>query len=249
MWAHFVVFSFVSYSEEENIVKISRCTIFTFVVTVAVTVPGLSPVLPNLSPAQAAPQKEQAICAVCGPREGAGAEPVEATATYKGKSYAFCSTQCKVEFLENPAEFLITDEGKPAPPFSLKNLQGQSVSLTDFKGKVILADFWGTFCVPCVEAMPYLQSLHEKYGSRGFSVVGISVDEEKSKVQKVARKTKVSYPMLLATPKVWSDYKVNRLPSLVLIGRDGRIVKRYGGEADKKAMLAEIERALAVDKK
>ncbi|MDQ3815660.1 MAG: redoxin domain-containing protein [Armatimonadota bacterium] len=196
--------------------------------------------------AGAAPKsQEKIICAVCGPREGAGAEPVKATATYKGKGYAFCSTECKVEFLESPNEFLVTDEGKPAPAFTLKNLQGQNVSLSDFKGKVVLADFWGSFCIPCVEALPALQSLHQKYAPKGFIVIGISVDEKRSTTQKTIKKANVSYPILMATPQVWSAYKVNRLPSLVLIGRDGRIIKRYGGEADKRAMVAEIERALA----
>ena len=134
--------------------------------------------------------------------------------------------------------------GKPAPAISGVDPDNRKVSLSDFKGKVVLADFWGSFCIPCVEALPYLQSLHQKYAAKGFVMVGISVDEQKSAAEKPARKAKVSYPMLMATPKVWSAYKVNRLPSLVLIGRDGRIIKRYGGEADKKAMVAEIERAL-----
>lgn len=210
------------------------------------------PVVGVLSPVQAAPVKaEMMICAVCGPREGAGAEPVKATATYKGKNYAFCATQCKVDFLETPTQFLVTDEGKPAPVFTLKNLQGQDVALSNFKGQVVLADFWGTFCLPCVEALPYLEALHKRYKAQGFSVVGISVDEKSGPVQKVLKKAKASYPQLRATPKVWSAYKVNTLPALVLIGRDGRIIKRYGGEADKKAMEAEIVRALSVvvDKK
>ncbi|MDF2440205.1 MAG: hypothetical protein JWN98_1189 [Abditibacteriota bacterium] len=206
-------------------------------------------------PAKAAPAKsetakggeaksEMMICAVCGPREGAGAEPVKATATYKGKNYSFCSTQCKVEFLESPTQFLVSDEGKPAPAFALKSLQGANVTLSDFKGKVVLADFWGSFCLPCVAALPYLEALHQQYSAMGFSVVGISVDEKPGPVQKVLKKAKASYPQLRATPQVWSAYKVNTLPALVLIGRDGRILKRYGGEADKKAMQAEIERAL-----
>lgn len=92
------------------------------------------------SPAHAAPA-EKALCAVCAPREGAGPEEVRATATYKGKPYAFCSASCKVEFLKNPNEFLMTDEGKPAAAFTLKDVQGKAVSLSDFKGKVVLADF------------------------------------------------------------------------------------------------------------
>lgn len=187
--------------------------------------------------------EDQAVCAVCGPREGSGFEPVKARATHKGKSYAFCSVECKVEFLENPDEFLVTDEGKPAPAFTLKTFDGRPVSLADFKGKVVLLDFWGTFCMPCVNALPELQALHAKYGDRGFAVVGVTVDDRVKLVDKATKNAKVTYPIVQSTPAVWSAYKVNALPSLVLVGRDGRIVKRYGGEADKKAMLADIEKA------
>ena len=207
---------------------------------------GLAVVSPS-PVAFAAKSTEKMICAVCGPREGAGPEPVKATATYKGKTYAFCSTQCKVDFLKNPAEFLVTDEGKPAPAFTLKAVPaGEPVSLSDFKGKVVLADFWATYCVPCVKAMPELQALHQKYASKGFSVVGLTIDDNKTLIQRLTKKAGVAYPVILADPKTWNAYRVNTLPSLVLIGRDGRIVRRFGGEADRKAMEAEIARALDV---
>lgn len=191
--------------------------------------------------------EDQAVCAVCGPREGAGFEPVRARATYQGKEYAFCSLECKVAFLKDPQSFLITDEGKPAPAFTLQTLDGSRLSLSDYRGKVVLLDFWGTFCPPCVAALPELQALQAKYGPRGFTVIGVTVDdrERRSLVEKATSRAKVTYPLVEATPEVWSAYKVNALPSLVLVGRDGRIVKRYGGEADKVAMLAEIEKAIA----
>jgi thiol-disulfide isomerase/thioredoxin len=189
--------------------------------------------------------EDRAVCAVCGPREGAGFEPVKATATYKGKTYYFCSLECKVEFLKNPEEFLATDEGKPAPPFALTTFDGTSVSLSSLRGKVVLLDFWATYCPPCMEALPELQALHGKYGQRGFAVVGVTVDDRPALVKKAAARAKVSYPMLRATPEVWNAYKVNALPALVLVGRDGRIIRRYGGEADRKAMIAEIEKALS----
>ncbi|HEX6158736.1 MAG TPA: YHS domain-containing protein, partial [Thermoanaerobaculia bacterium] len=72
----------------------------------------------------AAVAEDRAVCAVCGPREGSGFEPVKATATYKGKQYFFCSLECKVEFLKNPEEFLVTESGKPAPAFTLKTFDG-----------------------------------------------------------------------------------------------------------------------------
>lgn len=193
----------------------------------------------------AAAAEDKAVCAVCGPREGSGFEPVKARATYKGKSYAFCSLECKVEFLENPEAFLVTDEGQPAPRFTLKTFDGRSVSLDDFRGQVVLLDFWATFCSPCVAALPELQALHARFAGRGFAVVGVTVDDRAKLVEKATKKANVTYPIVQSTPAVWSAYKVNALPSLVLVGRDGRIVRRYGGEADRAAMLADIEKAMA----
>ena len=190
--------------------------------------------------------EDRAVCAVCGPREGAGFEPVRATATYKGKQYFFCSLECKIEFLKNPAEFLVTDAGKPAPAFTLSTFDGKRVSLAELRGKVVLLDFWATYCPPCVEALPELQALQKKHAARGLVVVGITVDDRAELVKKATSRASVSYPIVAATPEVWNAYKVNSLPSLILVGRDGTIIRRYGGEADKTAMLAEIERALAV---
>jgi peroxiredoxin len=187
---------------------------------------------------------DQAVCAVCGPREGSGFEPVKARATYKGKSYAFCSLACKVEFLKDPQQFLVTDEGKPAPAFTLKTAKGKAVSLADYRGQVVLLDFWGTFCPPCVAALPELQALHAKHASKGFAVIGVTVDDRMALVEKATSRAKVTYPVVQATPAVWSAYKVNALPSLVLVGRDGKIVKRFGGEADRAAMHAAIEEAI-----
>lgn len=188
--------------------------------------------------------EDRAICAVCGPREGSGFEPVKATATYKGKTYYFCSIECKVEFLKNPDEFLVTDAGKPAPQFSLKTFDGKPVSLAGLRGKVVLLDFWATFCQPCIAALPELQALHAKYGDRGFAVVGVTVDDRPALVKKATARAKVSYPVLRATPEVWNAYKVTALPALVLVDRDGKIVRRFGGEADRATMIAEIEAAL-----
>ena len=199
-------------------------------------------ILISLTPVAGA--EDRAVCAVCGPREGSGFEPVKASATYKGKTYFFCSLKCKVEFLKNPEQFLLTDEGKPAPPFALKTFDGKEVSAATLRGQVVLLDFWATFCAPCVAALPELQALHAKYSGRGFAVVGLTVDDRPALVKKATSRAKVTYSILRSTPEVWNAYKVNALPALVLVGRDGRIIKRYGGEADRKAMIAEIEKAL-----
>ncbi|MBW3564822.1 MAG: redoxin family protein [Acidobacteria bacterium] len=188
--------------------------------------------------------QDQAVCAVCGPRDGSGFEPVEATATLDGKQYFFCSLECKVEFLRDPEAFLFDDEGTPAPPFRLQTYDGKEVELADFEGDVVLLDFWATYCPPCMKALPELQSLHQQNRGKGFSVVGITVDDRKELVAKATGRSGVTYPILQATPEVWNAYRVTALPSLILIGRNGTIIRRYVGEADKAAMIAEIERAL-----
>jgi thiol-disulfide isomerase/thioredoxin len=188
--------------------------------------------------------EDRAVCAVCGPREGAGFEPVKATATYKGKTLYFCSLKCKVDFLKDPDQFLVTDEGKVAPGFTLATFGGDRMSLSELRGKVVLLDFWATYCAPCIAALPELQSLHSTYAGRGLAVVGVTVDDRPALVKKATGDAKVTYPVLRSTAEVWNAYKVVALPALVLVGRDGRIVKRFGGEADRQAMLAAIERAL-----
>ncbi len=189
---------------------------------------------------------DQAICAVCGPREGAGFEKVEARATYKGVEYAFCSVRCKVDFLKDPAAFLVTDVGTEAPPFALPRLDGGGdAALVDLRGRVVLLDFWATFCAPCVAALPKLEAMASREKTAGLTVVGLLVDEKPKLAVKLAKKAGVGYPLLRASPEVWRAYRVNALPSLVLVGRDGRIRGRFGGESAPGALEAAIEAALS----
>lgn len=194
------------------------------------------------SPAVTAAPKE-AHCAVCAVREGAGPEPVKATAKHEGKEYYFCSAGCKADFLKNPSEFLKAFEPKPAPAFSLKDLSGKTVSLADYKGKVVLIDFWATFCGPCIKAMPRFQKLHDELGPKGFAVLGIATDEEGlAKVAPAVKKIKVQYPILISDENAWKNYGVTTLPAMFLVDRQGTIVKRFGGESEHKTIEAEIRK-------
>jgi thiol-disulfide isomerase/thioredoxin len=191
-------------------------------------------------------EDDMAICAVCGPHEGAGFEVVKARATYRDVAYAFCSVRCKVDFLKDPESFLVTDVGTEAPPFSLPRLDGGGpATLAEFRGRVILLDFWATFCAPCVAALPKLEALATREKPAGLTVVGLLVDEKPELAVKLARKAGVGYPLLRASPEVWKAYRVNALPSLVLVGRDGKIRKRFGGESPAGSLEAEIAAALA----
>ncbi len=201
-----------------------------------------------LRPAAALSAPKKALCAVCSVREGSGPEPVKVTATFEGKEYAFCTEKCRAEFLKSPQVFLKPTPPRPAPAFRLLDLSGKRVQLSDFKGKVVLVDFWATFCGPCIAAMPEMQRLHDKYAGQGFTVVGIATDTEPARVKEVpqivARK-KLRYPGLFANPDAWTDYEGTELPAVFLIDRGGPIVRRFGGKVEHKTIEEAVKALLA----
>jgi len=181
----------------------------------------------------AAPEK--ALCLVCKVTEGATEEePVKAVRTHEGKEYGFCSEKCAKAFEADPAAYLLPEFPRPAPKFALKDLAGRAVSNESLKGKVVLLDFWATWCVPCRKSMPELQALHKKYAQRGFTVVGVSIDEggpARSKVKKFVTSKKITYPIAIDAEQnpAWDAFLVKAVPAAYLIDRDGRIVAQWTG--------------------
>jgi len=188
---------------------------------------------------------KEAPCAVCRITEGATEpEKVVATSDYQGDIYYFCSQKCKEDFDADPVAYIPPVLPRPAPNFTLANLAGEKIVLENFRGKIVLLDFWATWCKPCVKSMPALQKLHEAFASKGFSVVGNSIDENgKKKVGAFIAKHKIAYPILLDADEnpAWEAYKVKVIPAMFLIDRRGQIVKQWIGEADFK----EVESAVA----
>jgi thiol-disulfide isomerase/thioredoxin len=188
---------------------------------------------------------EKALCLVCKVKEGATKmEKVEASRTYQGVRYGFCSEDCAEEFDADPIAFLPPKFPRPAPAMSLSDLQGNSLRAS-LRGKVVLVDFWATWCAPCQKSMPELQAIHDKYASRGFSVVGVSIDEDgDAKVKKFIAKKKITYPIAIDSKKAptWEKYRVKSVPAAFLVDRDGRIVAQWTGIPPK---AREIERELS----
>jgi len=122
-------------------------------------------------------------------------------------------------------------ERLPAPGFTLTSLAGKRSSLDDYHGKVVLAHFWATFCIPCVREMPELESLWQEYREQGLVVLGIAADRgSESVVREFAGKTGVTFPILLDPDgTVRNRYEVVALPMTYLIGRDGKISARMIG--------------------
>jgi peroxiredoxin len=185
--------------------------------------------------AQANTAPEKAICPVCKVMEGVTeAEPVKAERTYDGKVYVFCSEKCAKAFEADPVAYVPPELPRPAPEFALRGLGGQLLSNESLKGKVVLLDFWATWCVPCRKSMPELQALHQKFAQRGFVVVGISIDENGlTRVQKFVKARKISYPIALDTEDdpAWGAFRVKAVPAAYLLDRKGRIVAQWTGKS------------------
>jgi peroxiredoxin len=137
-----------------------------------------------------------------------------------------------------------------APDFTLPSLDGKNISLSDFKGKVVLIDFWSTTCDPCLVEMPHLVAMYEEYKAKGFVVLAVSLDgpETRSQVSSVVHDKKMSFPVLLdEETSVVARYNPKRdMPFSVLVDKNGNIVKKTSGynPGDEKKLAAEVEKLL-----
>ena len=122
-------------------------------------------------------------------------------------------------------------EGWHPPPIMAHTVEGQSISLAGLSGRLVLVNFWATWCPPCLHEMPDFQSLHERYESRGLSVLGINIQEDPAKVRRYVERLGVRYPNLLDPDgEISKAYGIVGTPSTFLIGRDGRPVALAVGE-------------------
>lgn len=120
--------------------------------------------------------------------------------------------------------------GQPAPSFSLQSTTSKMVSLSDFRGKVVLLDFWATWCPPCRMSMPVLVRLDQKFKDKGFVIIGINLDENKEAVVPFMKKTKVEYSVLYGSDaNINEDYNISGIPAFFLLDGTGKLVKQYAG--------------------
>lgn len=130
--------------------------------------------------------------------------------------------------------------GQAAPDFTLKNLNGESVSLSNYKGKVVLLDFWATWCGPCRMSTPALVRLNEKFKDRGLTVLGISMDENIDNVKPFVTEEKVQHNILYAEgSNVAYSYQIEAIPTLYLIDKQGVIRQQYSGYSSQTEQTLE----------
>jgi peroxiredoxin len=137
-------------------------------------------------------------------------------------------------------------ERKPAPEFTLRDANGSSVKLSDYRGKVVLLNFWATWCGPCTLEIPWFVEFQQEYKSRGFEVVGISMDDDGwAAIKPYVAEHKMNYRVLLGDDSVSQLYGgVDALPTSFVIDRDGRIASVHVGLAGKNEYLNEIQSLL-----
>lgn len=136
-------------------------------------------------------------------------------------------------------------QGALAPDFSLADLSDQPVSLSSFRGKVILLDFWATWCVPCREETPQLVGLQNKYGGQGLQIIGVSMDDGPEPVRDFYQHFKMNYPVVMGDAKTGELYGgVLGLPIAFIIGPDGRITSKHIGSTDISVFEKEVVKLL-----
>lgn len=125
---------------------------------------------------------------------------------------------------------------KPAPDFTLKDASGASVKLSDYRGKVVLLDFWATWCGPCKIEIPWFIEFEQTYKDKGFAVIGVSMDEDGWNVVKpYIQERKMNYRVLLGTEMIGQLYGgLDALPSTFMIDRSGKIASVHIGLASGK---------------
>ena len=137
--------------------------------------------------------------------------------------------------------------GAPAPDFTLKTLDGKTLTLSDMRGKAVLINFWATWCAPCKIETPWIVDLQKQYEAQGLQVLAVSMDDESSTedVKKFVQEMNMTYPILRGTEEVGDEYGgVEFLPTIFFVGRDGKVTGRILGLRGRQDIEDNVKKAL-----
>jgi peroxiredoxin len=114
--------------------------------------------------------------------------------------------------------------GRVAPDFTLKSDSGKNLKLSEYRGQVVMVNFWATWCGPCRQELPLLNRIHEQYRKAGFVLLGVNIDDQPAAAQAMMKSLGIRFPVLFDTEKRVSRlYDVSAMPSTLLIDRDGKL--------------------------
>lgn len=142
-----------------------------------------------------------------------------------------------------------TDKGKGAnalaEDFTLQDLNGKDVRLSDYRGKAVLLEFWATWCPPCRASIPGIEKIHKTYKDKGLSVLAVSLDEgDWASVKSFAAEAGITYTVLKGTEDVAEQYHVRSIPMVLILDREGRIARRYLGGGEEEEIEKDIKAVL-----
>lgn len=186
---------------------------------------------------------KEAECLMCA-AEGHGMEKPAGGFKYKGKAYYFCNSAELKAFKADPDAYIPAVLPRQAPALDLKDEGGKLWDAEALKGKLILVDFWATWCKPWLEMMPAVDKVREKYHSKGFEVLSVSVDAKRADLDKFIKGRGFTNPLLHDTNKVWTKWGVKTIPATFLI-KDGQIVAEWKKKVSEKELAAAIEAHLS----
>lgn len=135
-------------------------------------------------------------------------------------------------------------KGKKAPDFTLTSVDGKKVKLADYKNKIVIVDFWATWCGPCRRGIPDLVALQNEY-KKDVVIIGISVDRDKKAVPPFVKEYKINYPIVYADAAITEQYGgIQAIPTSFIIGRDGKIYDQHVGLVPKSEYVTAIKALL-----
>ncbi len=136
--------------------------------------------------------------------------------------------------------------GEQAPAFSLTNANGKTVSLSDLKGKVVVLNFWATWCPPCRAEIPAFIKVYKQYRPKGVEIVGVSLDQKGWDIVRPFLKThNINYPVLVGDQKIAQAYgNINSIPTTFIIDKKGKIVDQHVGAMSEKALVSSFQKLL-----
>lgn len=135
---------------------------------------------------------------------------------------------------------------EPAPAWELKDIDGKTVKLSDFQGKVVILDFWATWCPPCRAEIPHFVELQKQYQDQGLVVIGVSLDQGGPEVVSAfAKQQKINYPVVMGNEAVAKQYgNIEAIPTTFIIDPKGNIAGKHEGFTDKSVFEDEIKKLL-----
>lgn len=185
-----------------------------------------------------------AVCTACAANgETHGPEKPAGGVKLQGKVYYFCNRDELKAFLSDPGAYLPPELPRSLPTFELTDNAGATWNRDALSDKVVLIDWWATWCVPCKEMMPVLDKIQEKFRSEGLVLLSVSIDEKKLDFDRFVAKRKFANPVIWDGRRAWAEFSVRAIPALILVDH-GKIVGQWRGKQTQATIEAAVRRAL-----